>query len=203
MAANEREAASPQLPELAGKRFLFVVTGSINAALTPFWFHWLRQTHTAISSHAIVTRSAQRFVTREALRHLVEGTVWTDDWDDPELPPSAHISLDAEVDGYAVFPATIDFTMRLAAGASNTPASMALQITKKPIVLATAFPESNEIIEAQLKALLRRPNVKLSGTVPAYSVGKGAWTGETGFYMPSVLEAMRNLIVVTEACDAK
>ncbi|MFJ3219172.1 hypothetical protein ACIPLC_24990 [Kitasatospora sp. NPDC086801] len=63
-------------------------------------------------------------------------------------------------DVLAVFPATLDFAMRLAAGRCNTPATMALQITDKPIVLATAFPTSNAV-ERNMELLLSRGGLAL------------------------------------------
>ncbi|MEV5985545.1 flavoprotein [Streptomyces sp. NPDC052051] len=182
------ETESGAVADIGAKRILFVVTGSINAALVPFWMHWLRQSFPLITSDILLTRSAQRFVTKEALCRLVGGHVWTDDFDDPALPRSAHVEIQEKADGFAVFPATLDFAMRLAAGDCSSPATMTLQITDKPIVLATAFPGSNPVIEDNMSRLLRRPNIALSETVAAYSVGKKKWDGETGFHMPSVLQ---------------
>lgn len=190
----------PEMPErgtlydIGTKRIVFVVTGSINAALVPFWMHWLRQNFPSITSDMLVTRSAQRFVTKEALCRLVEGQVWIDSFDDHTLPQSAHIEIQERADGFAVFPATLDFAMRLATGDCSSPATMALQITTKPIVLATAFPGSNPIIEANMSRLLQRSNIALSETVAAYSVGKKEWAGETGFHMPWVLQKIGTML---------
>lgn len=153
-AANTGNAASAgiqAIPDLGEKRILFIVTGSINAALTPYWLHWLRQSFPRITSDLLVTRSAQRFVTLDALRRLVGGDVWTDDYTDPSLPESAHVEIGERVDAFAVFPATLDFAMRLASGNCDTPATMALQITEKPIVLATAFPAGNAVVEHNME----------------------------------------------------
>ncbi|MEV6806803.1 flavoprotein [Streptomyces sp. NPDC051132] len=179
--------------DIGTKRLLFVVTGSINAALVPFWMHWLRQSFPLITSDILVTRSAQRFVTKEALCRLVEGRVWTDDFDEPDLPQSAHVEIEEKADGFAVFPSTLDFAMRLAAGDCGSPATMALQITEKPIVLATAFPGSNPVIETHMARLLSRPNLALSDTVSAYSVGKKKWDRQTGFHLPLVLQKFADL----------
>ncbi|WP_371516335.1 flavoprotein [Kitasatospora sp. NBC_01300] len=190
---NTAGAGNQEIPDLGEKRILFVVTGSINASLTPYWLHWLRQSFPRITSDLLVTRSAQRFVTLDALRRLVDGDVWTDDYADPSLPESAHVEIGERVDAFAVFPATLDFAMRLASGNCNTPATMALQITEKPIVLATAFPAGNAVVEHHMELLLRRPNVSVSRTVAAYSVGKRKWEGETGFYLPSVLKELEGM----------
>ncbi|MFD4401015.1 flavoprotein [Kitasatospora sp. NPDC058478] len=190
---NAGSSGNQEIPDLGEKRILFIVTGSINAALTPYWLHWLRQSFPRITSDLLVTRSAQRFVTLDALRRLVGGDVWTDDYADPSLPESAHVEIGERVDAFAVFPATLDFAMRLAAGNCNTPATMALQITEKPIVLATAFPAGNAVVERNMELLLQRPNVSVSQTVAAYSVGKRKWEGETGFYLPSVLKELEGM----------
>ncbi|WP_298180727.1 flavoprotein [Saccharomonospora sp.] len=190
-------ATNAALPALPARSVLFLVTGSVNAALVPYWFHWLRQAYPDLTVHAVVTESAQRFVTVEALRRLVSGSVWTDSWDDPNLPTEAHVSLADIADCYAVFPATLDFTMRLAGGFGNTPALLALQMTTKPIVLAAAHPASNAVVEEMTTRLLKRENVAFSPTVPSYSVGKKKWEGETGFYLPGVLETLNKLLSST------
>src|SRR2546423_1511040 len=108
--SSQNDATTAAESNASSKRILFVVTGSINAALVPFWMHWLQQNHPHITSDILLTQSAQRFVTKDALCRLVGGQVWTDDFNDPSLPLSAHMDLQERADAFAVFPATIDFT---------------------------------------------------------------------------------------------
>ncbi|MFE5396632.1 hypothetical protein ACFQ9U_18990 [Streptomyces sp. NPDC056568] len=84
------------------------VTGSISAAPVPRWIHWLRQTHTELTVNVSVTRSAERFVSVRALRHIADGRVWTDFWDDPELPGEVNSGECGASECFLVFPATLD-----------------------------------------------------------------------------------------------
>lgn len=180
-------------PPFSGKRIMFFVTGSINAALVPYWLNWFRVMYPGVVSNVAVTRSARRFVTVDALRHLVDGLVWTDDWDDSDMPDAGHVEIDGSTDCYAIFPATLDCTMRLANGRSNTPMLLTLQLTKKPIVLAAALPGTNPLVDDLLQRLLQRANVGLAANVPAYSVGRKSWSAETGFFLPAVLASLEKL----------
>jgi hypothetical protein len=121
------------------------------------------------SSVRVRVPPAERFVSVLALKSLVTEEVWRDGWDDPF---------------------TLNSTMALASGAAYSPALMCLQVTKKPIAVATSFPGTNEVIERQVEVLLSRPDVVLSEQVSAFSVGKAAWGGQTGAFMPLVIEAL-------------
>jgi hypothetical protein len=71
---------------------------------------------------------------------------------------------------------------------------MALQLTKAPVVLASAFPGENEVITQHIETLKRRPNLALAEPVEAFSTGTGQWgRGQTGFFMPNVLQALERL----------
>lgn len=131
---------------------------------------------------------------RFVLCNLVTGSVWRDGWDEADLPGGSHVGLDRSTDCYGVFPSTLDFTMRLAGGRSNSPALMSLQTTTRPIAIAPSFPESNAVIDRHLDSLAKRPNVSFTQRVPAFSVGRMEWGGQTGFFMPLLLMAIESLI---------
>lgn len=191
---NPTKAKSPlDPPPFTAERLLLFVTGSINAALLPYWLNWLRHMYPSLVTHVAITRSAERFVSVEAMRHFVTGEVWQDSWEDLRLPRSAHIDLEEMTDCFAVFPATLNTTMRLASGVSDTPTMLALQTTIKPIAIAPAFPGGNVLIDSQIKRLKQRPNLVFSALVPAFSVSKQAWGFETGFFLPLVLEALESV----------
>ncbi|MBX9719222.1 MAG: hypothetical protein K2X36_10340 [Microbacteriaceae bacterium] len=192
--SNDAAQGSPlDPPPFTAETLLLLVTGSISAALVPYWLNWLRQMYPALVTHVTVTRSAERFVTVEALRHLVIGEVYRDDWDDANLPKSGHMALEEMAECFGVFPATVHTAMRLANGHCDSPTLYALQTTTKPIAIAPTFPGTNEVIESRMEALRTRPNVVVTGTVPAFSVSKQAWTAGTGFFMPLLLEALERL----------
>lgn len=181
-------------PVFTAKSLTLLVTGSVNACLVPYGLHWLRQCYSDLSVNVLVSLMAKEFVTVRALKALATGSVWTDDWSDPGLPESAHIAIAEMSECFAVFPATLNTTMKLAQGLTDTPALMALQLTRAPVVLASAFPGENEVIVQHIETLRRRPNVALAEPVEAFSTGTGQWgRGQTGFFMPNVLEALERL----------
>jgi phosphopantothenoylcysteine synthetase/decarboxylase len=180
-------------PDFTAERLFLLVTGSINAALVPYWLHWLRQLYPDLVTHVAVTRSAERFVTREAVQQLVTGQVVLDSWD--AVPAKLnHVAMNDMTDCFAVFPATTDSVMRLGAGRCDSPLLMTLQATDKPIGVAATFPATNPVIKDVLQRLALRHNVRFAPEVPAYSVGKNSWAGATGFFLPSLLETLEALL---------
>jgi hypothetical protein len=72
---------------------------------------------------------------------------------------------------------------------------MALQATARPIAIAPSFPAMNAVIESHLDLLARRQNVVFTEQVPAFSVGREQWDGQTGCFMPLLLMAIESLVV--------
>ena len=190
--ADDPLAAAVARPDFTLGRLLLFVTGSINAALVPHWLTWLRHLYPDLVTSLVVTRSAERFVTVEALRAITTGRVWRDSWDE-DLPNGSYMGLETEAEAFGIFPATLDCAMRLASGSTNTPMLMTLQCTDKPIGIASTFPGTNAVIEAQLARLNQRPNIAFVQTMPAFSLGKGAWAGRTGFHLPALLQTIQQL----------
>lgn len=181
-------------PQLALDRLTLIVTGSINAALVPYWLNWFRNAYREVIVNVIVTPTAERFVTFDALKHLTNGEVWRDSWDDPKLPGGSHMGFDDLTAGFGVFPSTLDYAMRLASGRSDSPSLMALQLSDKPIAIAASFPGLNPALSENLKKLMLRKNIAFTGNVSAYSVGRKDWSGQTGFFMPLLTQALADLI---------
>ncbi len=71
-------------PELNLKRLLVVVTGSAYAWSTPYWLEWLRLHHPELEVRVVLTRSAQRFVTLQAVGARLGEAASTDVWPDDE-----------------------------------------------------------------------------------------------------------------------
>lgn len=185
-------------PPLAARRMVMWVTGSVSAALVPYWLNWLGQMYPDLSVSVVVTRSAARFVSIEALAHLASGEVWRDEWDAQGGTPTTHVELEQSADCFVVFPATLNSAMSLASGAAHSPALMCLQLTSKPVVVAPSFPGTNILIEDQLGRLVKRHNLALSEPVPAFSVGKKQWSGESGAFMPLVIEKLNHLFAASQ-----
>lgn len=183
-----------QPPSLPAEKILFWVTGAVGAALVPYWINWLGQMQQDLKVNLVVTDAASRFVSMDALSHMVTGEVWADRWDDQHGRSLSHLKLEQSADCFVVFPATLNSTMALAGGAAHSPALMCLQLTEKPVVVAPSFPGTNAVIREHLERLLTRPNVRLSQGVPAYSVGKRAWSGQSGAFLPLVIAELRQMI---------
>ncbi|SFR33852.1 Flavoprotein [Microbacterium azadirachtae] len=186
-------AAAMALPVFTYRKLTLLVTGSVNAALVPYWLHWLNQMYPDLTVSVGVSQMAQRFVQLDALRALTSGAVWADSWESADLPERAHIGIESQAECFGVFPATINTTMRLAAGFTDTPTLMALQLTQKPIAIASTFPGTNEIVKRRCAELELRPNLRFTGTLPAFSVSAGDWSGTTGFFMPLLLTVLEEL----------
>ncbi|MFI9122957.1 CypD family RiPP peptide-cysteine decarboxylase [Streptomyces bikiniensis] len=162
------------------------VTGSIGAALVPWWIHWLRELHPDLVVNVSVTPAASRFLAVRALRHLANGTVWTDAWDDPDVPPEVNAGRSGGSECFVVFPATLDTVMRLAQGRADSPALLMLQVTDAPIVVADTFPGTNEIVESHLRTLELRPNVAFAPRVNGVRASDRS-SAEVGFNLPGAL----------------
>ena len=159
------------------------ITGSVSAALVPYWINWSRRMYPSLSITASVTEAASKFVSIDALSTLTEIHTWLDRWDST-YPKHVHEGLLGYADSIAIFPASINTIMQLAS-----------HITELPVVIARTFPGSNQIIEKKLNRLLSmRENFTLSKEVPAYSLSKQGWTTTTGFYYPFVLQAIQDKI---------
>jgi phosphopantothenoylcysteine synthetase/decarboxylase len=169
------------------------VTGSISAALVPWWIHWLRELHADLTVHVSVTRSAERFLAVRSLRHLANGRVWTDSWDDPGLPPEINSGKSGGSECFLVFPATLDTLMRLAQGRADSPALMMLQVTTLPIVIADTLPGSNEIVESNLRTLRLRSNIAFAPRVTGVRAGTRS-AAEVGFNLPGALTVANEMV---------
>ncbi|MFF2375309.1 CypD family RiPP peptide-cysteine decarboxylase [Streptomyces xiamenensis] len=169
------------------------VTGSISAALVPWWIHWLRQVNTELVVNVSVTRSATRFVTVKSLRHLANGQVWTDSWDEPDLPRQVNYGKSGESTCFLIFPATLDTLMRLAQGRADSPALMMFQVTDRPIVIADTLPGSNDIVENHLRTLRQRSNIAFAPRTTGVRAGDRS-PAELGFNLPGAVSVANNMV---------
>jgi phosphopantothenoylcysteine synthetase/decarboxylase len=181
-------------PALGARRLLLVTTGTASTAFLPFWLNWLRDSYPGLEVRAVLTVSAQRFVTAQSLSLLLGVDVIVDTWPDTPRPAALHVELAEWAEVTAVFPATAGFITRLALGICDTPVMLALQCTNKTVGLAPSVPpgmEANPAYQANLEALNRRVNVVVARTV----VGRGATTGR---YDQGVAAPMWELIQLIE-----
>src|SRR5436190_5012006 len=135
---------------LSGARVLLGITGGIAAYKTPELVRSLGREGARVS--VILTKSARRFVTKDALRSVTHGPVLTDLFERDALgtgpwfegaPPSslgmAHIGLAREADLVLVAPTTANAIGKLAHGLADDLLSTALLATRSTVLLAPAM----------------------------------------------------------------
>ncbi|MEU8661781.1 flavoprotein [Actinoplanes philippinensis] len=183
-------AAPPQAPVLDIQRLVLVVTGSAAAAGMPFWVSWLRTQYPELQVTTVVTRSAQRFVTRAALAGRTHGEVLIDEWP-PDEHRARHVELAEWAEAFVVYPATLHFIARLALGLADSPSLLAAQCSPVPIVIAPALPPGgmfSAAFRSHWSALATRENIVLVAPQTGVSLTTGrpeAWAPPP---LPEVLE---------------
>lgn len=100
--------------ELAGKRIILGLTGGVASYKGAELARELVKAGASVQ--AVMTASAQRFVTPLLLQSLTGHPVATTQWDSTQPNAMAHINLSREAHAIVVAPATADFMARLAQG---------------------------------------------------------------------------------------
>jgi len=128
--------------QLDGVNLLVVATGSISVAFMPYWVNWLRIAEPGATTRIVLTPTARRFVSAEALSALLGAPVEDDTWDGaPEDGSGAqHVDLARWADAVLVHPCTFSYLARLATGSGDSPSMLALQSTAAPLVVCPALP---------------------------------------------------------------
>lgn len=171
-------AAGPPPPALS--RLLLVVTGSSSAATMPFWLNWLGEIHPTTEVKVVLTRSAQRFVTRQGMSGHRSGEALVDVWPDDD-GCARHVEWAEWAEGFLVYPATFHFLARLALGLADSPALLAAQCTTAPLVVAPALPPGgwqSPACTQHVTALSARPHTVVLPPRPGISKTTGrpdAW----------------------------
>ncbi len=137
-------------PSLAGARILLGITGGVAAYKAPELVRALAKEGANVS--VILTKTARRFVTRDALRAVTRGPVLTGLFEHDALGPGpwftgsdrsdlgmAHIGMAREAALVLVAPATANAIGRLANGIADDLLSTALLATRAPVLLAPAM----------------------------------------------------------------
>ncbi|WP_353959240.1 flavoprotein [Corynebacterium auris] len=162
----------------------------------------LRSHYPAISVSPFVTESASRMVTRTVLDHFAGAASHLDIWEEVGSPasnsvPSKHIDLEASFDAFVVAPASLDFMVRFVHYDCSSPFRLALQCTRKPVVLAPCLPPGGIDSVAYLDVvdkLARWDNVSLLPPVPTLSVAlsdrSSAGFGDPTRLMDFVLQSL-------------
>lgn len=177
----------------AGRRLLVVATGSPSTADLPSRLFVLRKLRPDWAVTVVLTRSATRFVTPEAVAHRSGGRVLLDEWETG--CGARHVELAQEADAVIVHPATLDYLSRVAAGRGDSPSVLALQCTAAPVVLAPALPPGGVDGPAYRRHwtdLTARPNTAI--LPPAAEPAISTTTGETFLGAPGDIVDALDLI---------
>lgn len=173
-----------------------ISSGALGASFLPFWVNWIRLTYPETELCLVLTRSAERFVSREALTMIANRTVLQDTWPDEPEPGALHVELAHWADATVVYPATLHFVSRLALGLADTPALLALQCMPAPIGLAPSLPPGAERFSnysSHIKALEQRGNVAIAPPHPGRSATTGRTDASAAAPLPVLLEMVEQL----------
>ncbi|MCX4673515.1 flavoprotein [Streptomyces sp. NBC_01381] len=185
-------SAKKPAPALGAERLLIVGTGALAVMHLPFWMNWLHVNYPDLDVQLALTRSAERFVSREGLTVMGSREVIADVWPDQPETSALHVRLADWPDAVAVYPAGMDFISRMAAGAANTPVLMALQCTRAPVVIAPSLPphaELNPALQDNLRRLGERPNTSVAPGQP----GRSSTSGDKVLMAPPLWAVLRLL----------
>ncbi|MER5490002.1 peptide terminal cysteine decarboxylase LxmD [Streptomyces sp. NPDC002490] len=164
------------------RRILLVGTGALSVAFLPFWINWFKNSPRQGELRVVLTRSARRFVSAEAVSVLSGRPVLVDDWGGPDGrgdgagTPVPHVELARWPDLVLVHPATLNFVSRYALGLADSPLLLALHSTDALVGVAPALPPAahrNPVVQGHLAALRARPGVVVAPTVSAVSASTG------------------------------
>ncbi|MFJ5557829.1 flavoprotein [Streptomyces sp. NPDC093250] len=194
--ATQAGVAGGVPPAFGARKLLYVGTGAIGVMFMPMWVNWVRTSYPDLELRCVVTRSAERFVTRTSLAAFAGAEVLQDVWDDEPETGARHVELAHWPDAVVVHPATFNFVGRLALGVADTPVLLALQCTSAPIAVAPALPPGGAASPAyrqHIKTLEQRSNVIVVPPQPGFSVTTGRMDASVATPLPQVFQAVEEL----------
>jgi phosphopantothenoylcysteine decarboxylase/phosphopantothenate--cysteine ligase len=118
-------------------RILLIVSGGIAAYKALELVRLLRKDGIAV--RAVMTKSAEKFVTPLSLGVLTEDHVYGDMFDLKEEREIGHIQLSRQADLIVIAPATADILAKMAAGIADDLATTILLATDKPVLAVPAM----------------------------------------------------------------
>ncbi|MGW2089803.1 flavoprotein [Streptomyces sp. NPDC001880] len=155
-------------------RLLFVVTGGISAAESPMWASFLRSRFGA-EVRMLLTQQGSTMVSTRALSALTGRPVAGPDWELEQNDGAQHVALAGWADTVLVYPATLNFCAKLAAGICDDLASSVVMSSTAPVVLVPSIPTGALGKPATLRVLetLSSDGHVLADTRQALSVTTG------------------------------
>ncbi len=124
-------------PVIAQKRVLLIICGGVAAYKSLLLIRRLKER--GVETRAVLTRSAQEFVTPLSVGALSGEKVYTDLFDLTDEAEMGHIQLSRSADLVVVAPATADMMAKMACGLADDLASTLLLATDKDVMIAPAM----------------------------------------------------------------
>ncbi|MCL7490016.1 flavoprotein [Streptomyces sp. MCA2] len=189
-------AAVPAPPAFTARRLLYIGTGALNVMFMPTWLNWLRTSYPDLEIRTVMTRSAERFVTPQAVALFAGHPPERDEWTDELESTAPHVTMAEWADTVIVHPATFHFTSRFALGAADTPTLLALQCTSAAIGIAPALPPGAVTSFAWAQhttALAQRRNVTVVAPQRGISVTTGKHDASPAAPLTEVIAAVEEL----------
>ena len=126
-----------QLPDLASKRILLVISGGIAAYKALELIRLLRKSGAAV--RAVLTKVGAEFVTPLSVGALTEDKVYSELWSLTDEAEMGHIRLSREADLIVIAPASADLLAKMANGLADDLASTMLLAADKLVLVAPAM----------------------------------------------------------------
>jgi phosphopantothenoylcysteine decarboxylase/phosphopantothenate--cysteine ligase len=126
-----------QLPDLASKRILLVISGGIAAYKALELIRLLRKSGASV--RGVLTKAGAEFITALSVGALTEDKVYTELWSLTDEAEMGHIRLSRESDLIVIAPASADLLAKMATGLADDLASTMLLAANKPILIAPAM----------------------------------------------------------------
>jgi phosphopantothenoylcysteine synthetase/decarboxylase len=184
------------VPELGARRLVLLGTGALSVASMPLWVALLRHSYPALTTRLLLTRSAERLVSRAALEPVLGSAVGIDVWPDEPSTTALHAELNEWADMFVVYPATMGFVARLATGLADSPTLLAIQCTSAPVAVAPALPPGgvdSVTYRRHCASIKERANVVVVPPAPAFSATTGRFDAAGTGHVTTVLARAEEL----------
>lgn len=195
---DDAPGAPAGVPPFTAERLLLIGTGALGVAFLPFWLNWLRGAYPRLQTRVVLTRSAERFVTREALSAIGDHPAVLDVWPQETGATARHVDLAAWPDAVAVFPASLHYIARFALGLAESPSLLALQCTAATVGIAPSLPpfalERSQALAEHLDTLRGR-----GVAIAAPHAGRSASTGRPDAAVSAPLPVLLELLEARRA----
>lgn len=189
----DEPAHAEGVPPFRARRLLIVGSGALGVAFLPFWLNWLRGAYPELETRVVLTRTAERFVTREALTAIGGAPALQDRWPEGTTGGARHVEWAGWPEAIAVYPAGMHYIARLALGLGDAPSLLALQCTGAVVGIAPSLPpgatEHGHALRGHLATLEERGVV----IAPPHA-GRSATTGQDDAAVAAPLPVLLGLV---------